>query len=223
LEMIKNSSVPAVSLRNVSVSFEGRTLLRAFDLELGAGEKVVLAGRSGSGKTTLLRALLGFYVPDAGTVSIAGLELNADTVAAVRQRISWLPQQAEPGADTVREALCLPLEFKRNHASAANFKDARLQAVLQQVGLEAIDLESETSRLSGGEKQRLAIARALLLDRPLWLVDEPTSSLDAETKTMVMDCILGTAERTVLSVSHDTEFLARFDRVVHVGGQSTHE
>jgi ABC-type transport system involved in cytochrome bd biosynthesis fused ATPase/permease subunit len=218
LDTTINSSTSAISIRDVSVSFGGRKLLSGFDLELKLGDKVALAGRSGSGKTTLLRALLGFYVPEMGTVSAVGLCVNAANVAAIRQSITWLPQQAEPGADTVREALCLPLEFVSNDAMTDHFTDSRMQEVLQQVGLEDIALGSESSRLSGGEKQRLAIARALLLDRPLWLVDEPTSSLDAETKTMVMDCILGAPERTVLSISHDEEFLARFNRVVYLGG-----
>jgi ABC-type transport system involved in cytochrome bd biosynthesis fused ATPase/permease subunit len=218
-----NSSTPAISIQGVRVSFEERTLLSDFDLELRNGEKVTLAGRSGSGKTTLLRALLGFYTPALGELSVAGLPVDAAHVATVRQRISWLPQQAEPGADTVREALCLPLEFKNNHANEGHFTEQHMQQALQQVGLEALDLGSEASRLSGGEKQRLAIARALLLDRPIWLVDEPTSSLDAETKAMVMHCILNSPERTVLAISHDDEFLARFDRVVHVGKQVDHE
>jgi putative ABC transport system ATP-binding protein len=217
-----HSFTSAISIRGVSVTFGGRQLLSGFDLELKPGEKVVLAGRSGSGKTTLLRALLGFYVPDVGTVSVGGLHVSATNVASVRQWLGWLPQQAEPGADTVREALCLPLEFKSNNEIAGGFSDLRLQEVLRQVGLERIDLESESSRLSGGEKQRLAIARALLLDRPIWLVDEPTSSLDAETKVLVMDCILGATERTILAISHDEEFLRRFDRVVYVDGGSQH-
>ncbi|MBT62205.1 MAG: hypothetical protein CML13_03240 [Puniceicoccaceae bacterium] len=101
-------------IRELSLSFERRTLLSGFDLEIGAGEKVVLSGRSGSGKTTLLRALLGFHMPATGSLSVAGLPVDAAHVAALRQGISWLPQQAEPGADTVHAALCLPLEFSCN-------------------------------------------------------------------------------------------------------------
>lgn len=218
-----NNTQPAITISDLRISFEGRTLLSGFDLELAAGEKVALAGRSGSGKTTLLRSLLGFYLPEVGTLSVAGLQVNATNVATIRRCISWLPQQSEPGADTVYEALCLPLEFKNNHSAEARFADSRLREVLAQVGLDALDLNAETSRLSGGEKQRLAIARALLLDRPLWLVDEPTSALDAETKAMVMNCIFNSSERTVLAISHDAEFLAHFERVVHVGGESDHE
>ncbi|WPJ94036.1 ATP-binding cassette domain-containing protein [Coraliomargarita algicola] len=217
-----NSSVPALMIRELSIFFEGRPLLSDFSLELRAGEKVALAGRSGAGKTTLLRALMGFCVPAAGSLSVAGLAVDAANVAAVRQCINWLPQQAEPGADTVREALCLPLEFKRNQALAARFTDVKLHEVLQAVGLAALDLAADARRLSGGEQQRLALARALLLDRPVWLVDEPTSSLDAETKTAVMDCILASPERTVLAISHDAEFLARFNRVVRVGEDGQH-
>jgi putative ABC transport system ATP-binding protein len=222
-KMMINSSRPAISICELTVSFEGRTLFNSFDLELNTGEKVALAGRSGSGKTTLLRSLLGFQQLQTGRISIAGLMVNTDNVATIRRYINWLPQQSEPGADTVDEALCLPLEFKNNHAEEAHFAESCLREVLAQVGLDTLDLNTETNRLSGGEKQRLAIARALLLDRPIWLVDEPTSSLDAETKAMVMNCILGSNERTVLAISHDAEFLARFDRVVHVGRANDHE
>lgn len=114
------------------------------------------------------------------------------------------------GADSVRDALLLPFQFKAHRGQCPT--ETQLQDVLQRLQLPADIVEHASSKISGGEKQRIALARGLLLGKKLYLLDEVTSALDAESKQAVFD-VFAEPELTVLSVSHDPEWLARCDVV----------
>lgn len=204
-----------------SVRVNNKTLLSAVSFTLNAGEKAVLCGKSGSGKSTVLKTLLGLLTVTSGKVYFQEKPLDSATIKTIRRHAAYIGQEPVLGADTVREALLLPFQFKahRDHQPT----DARIEAVLEQLCLPADILKQDSNRISGGEKQRIALARGLLLDKNLYLLDEVTSALDAVSKQAVFDVFANPA-LTVLSVTHDPEWIARCDKVLELeDGRLTQE
>ena len=188
----------AIRLVGVTVRFEGRSVLEDFCLEVRRGEKVVLVGPPGCGKTTVLRCVLGFVVPQQGEVFVEGEQVTAQSVWELRRRMAYVAQDVELGPGTVREALERPMRFRAN---------VHLRGNLQQ----------ETSALSGGQRQLVALIGAILLDRPIMLLDEPTANLDEATARAVAEYFRQREDLTVLAVTHHRH---RFDvgaRIVRMG------
>jgi len=197
----------------VSVSVRDKTILSGISFMLCAGEKVVLYGKSGSGKSTVLKTLLGLLTVTGGTVYFQEKPLDSATIQSIRRHTVYIGQEPVLGADSVRDALLLPFQFKAQRTHKPT--EARLLAVLEQLRLPASILKQQSSRISGGEKQRVALARGLLLGKHLYLLDEVTSALDMESKLAVFDVFANT-ELTVLSVAHDPDWLERCDRVLEL-------
>ncbi|MCC6669591.1 MAG: ABC transporter ATP-binding protein [Planctomycetes bacterium] len=211
----------AVRLRGVTKSYrEGertRVVLARLDLDVAQGETVVLLGRSGSGKSTLLNLIAGIDRPDAGTVHVAGTELAAlDETARTlfrRRHVGFVFQffNLIPTL-TVLENLLLPLELNRRGGPAAL---AHARELLAEVGL-GDRAASYADVLSGGEQQRLALARALVHEPELVLADEPTGNLDEHTGADVLRLLqrlVRARGRTLLLVTHSREPLAMADRI----------
>ena len=215
---------PAVELRRLSKTFrEGeseRVVFRDVDATIRTSEIVVLVGRSGSGKSTLLNLISGIDRPSAGTVVVAGTDLSSiDEQARTlfrRRHLGFIFQffNLIPLL-TVEENLLLPLELTGKADAAGK---ARARKLLQRVGL-GDRARSYPDRLSGGEQQRLAVARALVHDPPLILADELTGNLDADTAADVLDLLDGLARetrRTVVMVTHSREVMGVADRIFTV-------
>src|SRR4051794_36896161 len=204
---------PLVSLRSVCKSYvEGgaeRVVLAGVNAELFAGEFVVLLGKSGSGKSTLLNVLSGIDLPSSGEVVALGSSLtsmNEEERTLFRRRYVGFIFQSYNLIPTltVEENLLLPLEL-RGEAGGPAMRKAR--ALLTELGLET-RRDSPPDVLSGGEQQRIAVARALIHEPALVLADEPTGNLDDRTGREVLDLIdrlTRQAERTVLVVTHDSD------------------
>lgn len=195
-----------------------RAVFDALDLELAAGECVVLYGRSGSGKTTLLNLVGGIDRPDAGRVEVDGTRLDTlDEEARTRfrrARIGFVHQffNLLPTL-TVYENLLLPLELNARADAAGH---ARAGALLEEVGL-AGRRDSFPDRLSGGEQQRVAVARAVIHEPRLLLADEPTGNLDSETGAVVLALLhrlARTAGHALLLATHSREAASIADRVL---------
>jgi putative ABC transport system ATP-binding protein len=217
-------SEPLVRVRGLTKSYrEGdrhRTIFRAFDADLARGELVVLLGRSGSGKSTLLNLLSGIDLPDAGSVVVDGVDLTAAnerqrtlfrrrSIGFVFQFFNLIPTL------TVSENLRLPLELLGRDDGAGR---ARIDELLAAVGL-ADRAASFPDRLSGGEQQRVAVARALVHDPQLILADEPTGNLDLETGLAVLellDRLTRQAGKTLVMVTHSQEVVGLADRVFRI-------
>ncbi|MBN1517164.1 ATP-binding cassette domain-containing protein [Candidatus Sumerlaeota bacterium] len=183
-------------------------------MTVGHGEHVALNGPSGCGKTTLLRCVLGFATPDAGAIRVDGEALDARTVWELRQRIAYVPQSPEFGDGTVEEVLHRPFAYKANAALAANV--SRAPELLKRLRLPDDAMSKQTGDLSGGEKQRLALVVALLLERKMLLLDEPTAALDGEAKAAALELLREQSDMAILSVSHDEALRKTAARVVNI-------
>jgi putative ABC transport system ATP-binding protein len=182
-------------------------------LQIFPGEKLVVRGPSGCGKSSLLKCVVGAFPILEGSVRIDGMELCAKNIAEIRARIAFIGQEPILGAENVREALLLPFSFKAHHEKEPIEKT--IVQTLERLHLSASILDKPSKRISGGEKQRIAIARALLLGKNIFLADETTSALDPESKAATMDELFRPGT-TLLSVSHDPDWIGRCDRIVGI-------
>lgn len=203
----------------VSVAVNGKTLLSDVSFALRAGEKAVLRGKSGSGKSTVLKTLLGMYSLAAGSIYFNGQPLTVKSLQNIRRSAAYVGQEPILGADTVREALLLPFQFKAHRHLHPS--DERLKQALQRLQLPIELLNRDCAAISGGEKQRLALARCLLLDKSVYLLDEVTSALDQDSKQAVFE-VFSDPRFTVLAVAHDADWLQRSQTVFEMrAGQLT--
>ncbi|MFA4512841.1 thiol reductant ABC exporter subunit CydC [Xanthomonas perforans] len=195
-----------LQLQQVSFAWPGsvRPVLHALDLTLAPGERIAISGDSGSGKSTVLALLLRLRDPQAGQLRYAGIDLRHLAQAQWHQRIAWLPQNAPVFAGSVRDNLLI---------GDAAADDAALWQVLQQVRLGAwasandgLDtwVGENGATLSAGQARRLALARALLRDAPILLLDEPTDGLDVDTAhALLVDLAAALGERSLVMITHD--------------------
>ncbi|MBV7245750.1 thiol reductant ABC exporter subunit CydD [Streptomyces sp. MW-W600-10] len=207
-----------LELADVTVRHEGRAepSLDAASLTVEPGETVALVGPSGVGKSTLLNVVLGFAVPDEGHVRVGGRDLAELDPDRWRSRIAWVPQRPHLFADTIAENVRLARPDADDEAVLAALRDAGaydfVAALPDGMGTA---LGEDGAGLSAGQRQRLALARAFLADRPVLLLDEPTASLDGESEAGIVDAVRRLATgRTVLLVVHRPALLAVADRVV---------
>ena len=203
-------------IEGLGVRHAPRWILQGFDLRMKAGEKVVLAGPSGSGKSTLLQAILGLVVPQKGTIHVCGQPVDGVGVWEARRRLAYVAQEPDLGAGTVREMLEQPLTYKANAACRGHL--SRVPVLMRRFHLPEALLDKECASLSGGEKQRFALISALLLDRPVMLLDEAMSALDRDNRQAVAAYFDEVGDRTVLAVAHDGDWPGFSRRVLRVSG-----
>ena len=201
-------TTPMISFAGVSKWFDGFQALRGVDGEVARGETVVLCGPSGSGKSTLIRTVNRLETVQEGRITADGVEVsgNAVDVNALRRKIGFVFQALNlfphlPAIDNVALPLVRVLGRPKREARE------KAAALLERVGL-SHRLENWPAELSGGEQQRVAIARTLALDPPIILLDEPTSALDPEMVGGVLAIIRGLADggRTIMCVTHEMGF-----------------
>jgi cystine transport system ATP-binding protein len=218
-----------VQVRGLSKRFGQLEVLKRIDLTIHRGEVVVIMGPSGSGKTTLLRCINFLEEPDAGTVTVCGLEVpcggktggrdRSRRIREIRMRAGMVFQQFNlfPHMTALGNVIEGPITVRRMRRADAVALGERL---LARVGL-ADKRDEYPSRLSGGQKQRVAIARALAMEPEVVLFDEPTSSLDPELHEEVLQAMRGLARdgMTMIVVTHETRFARDVaDRVLFMDG-----
>ena len=204
-----------VPLRVEDVTVDGRAgpVLQGLRLRVGPAETVGVRGPSGAGKSTLLDLLLGLRRPERGRVTVGGVDLADVDPASWWERIAWVPQRPVLIVGTVADNLRLARPEASDDDVIAAARAARLDVALD------TGVGERGTGLSTGQQRRVALARALLADRPLLLLDEPTEGVDAETEAAIVAALPGVlAGRSAVVVSHRETVLAACDRVVEVVG-----
>ncbi|TCW16714.1 ATP-binding cassette subfamily C protein CydC [Raoultella sp. BIGb0138] len=206
----------ALTFNQVSFSYPQQTTpaLENISLQIAPGEHIAILGRTGCGKSTLLQLLTRAWDPAQGEILLNDRPLTQLNEATLRQAMSVVPQRVHLFSATLRDNLLL---------AAPQASDTQLMNTLQRVGLDKLLEDGGLNswlgeggrQLSGGELRRLAIARALLHDAPLMLLDEPTEGLDATTESQILDLLAEVmSEKTVLMVTHRLRGLARFNQII---------
>ncbi|MFF5104827.1 thiol reductant ABC exporter subunit CydD [Streptomyces sp. NPDC000134] len=215
----------ALSFEGVTVRYPGRSADAVSDVSFTVepGETVALVGPSGAGKSTLLDVLLGFVRPAEGRVRIGGADLTGLDPARWHAQVAWVPQCPHLYAATIAENVRLARPDADDTAVRRALRDAGALAFVEELpqGLETV-LGEDGAGLSAGQRQRLALARVFLADRPVLLLDEPTAALDGGTEAEIVAAVRRLARgRTVLLVVHRPALLEVADRVVKLAEPAT--
>ena len=218
-----------VTFDGVYFSYQEEMVLRDIHLEVNAGEVLALAGTSGGGKTSLVNLIPRFYDVSSGSICIDGLDIRKASVASLRKQIAIVTQEPILFNDTVRNNIA----YGRRNASDEDIIAAARAAYAYDF-IQGFPNGFDTSigelgtRLSGGEKQRICIARALLKDAPILILDEATSSLDTESEKLVQKALENLMQgRTTFVIAHRLSTIAHANRIIvivngRIAEQGTH-
>lgn len=220
------TDTPILTLKDVRYRWPGRASfgLEIPDFALRRSETVLLLGQSGSGKSTLLSLICGTILADAGAVCVAGTDIaslsagqrdrfRAEHIGLIFQQFNLLPYAS------VRDNILLPLRFAPARRARVTDAAAVAQGLCLGLGLPPDAIAAQAGKLSVGQQQRVAAARALIGAPPLIVADEPTSALDAATQATFLELLFAQARSagsTLLMVSHDARLAPHFDRVVEM-------
>lgn len=221
---MSTGDTPAVRFEHVTTVLGGRAVLDDLSFDVAPGESLCVLGRSGTGKSVTLKTIMGLMVPDAGRVFVEGEEVtdaDREALSDIRQRLGFLFQNAALfDSITVGENVAFPL---RRHTDYDDREIAEIvEAKLAQVGLDA-DIDKMPADLSGGMRKRVGLARAMALDPPILLVDEPSAGLDPITADEIDDLLCGLRdehETTLIVVTHNIPSARKVGRrlmVLHEG------
>jgi ATP-binding cassette subfamily B protein len=205
------------------VSFQyipGQLVLRRVDLNVYPGQKVAIVGRTGAGKSTLVSLLPRFYDPKSGRVTIDGIDIREFKLKSLRRQIAMVLQPPLVFPLTIRENLIYgrPEATEEEVVNAAQLARIHETIVTLPEGYDTV-VGEQGATLSEGEKQRLTIARAILFNAPILILDEPTSSVDAETEALIMEGLRElTAGRTTFIIAHRLSTVRQADLIVVVRG-----
>ncbi len=224
VEVADRPGAPALIVRRPSVVFEDvvfgyekeRTILHGLSFEVPAGSHVAIVGPSGAGKSTIARLLFRFYDPTSGRILIDGQDIAAVTQASLRAHIGIVPQDSVLFNDTIGYNIAYGREGATNDDIVAAAAAASITSLIERLpdGFET-EVGERGLKLSGGEKQRVAIARTLVKDPPILLLDEATSALDSRTEQDILRTLREVSEnRTTLAIAHRLSTIADADRIL---------
>jgi len=197
-----------------SVKF--KDILQIEDLQINEGEITCIVGRSGGGKSTFLRLLNNMVSSDKGKILFKGKEIEDYNPINLRREVSMMPQNPVIFSGSIRDNFDITLNYNDEYAMA----DEKYEKVLRKVGLADHNLDEDADKLSGGEKQRLALARILILDPDILLLDEPSSALDEETERLIIEMVvkcMREKDGTLIMVTHSKAIAEKYgDRIITI-------
>ena len=203
-----------IELENVSFSYEaGKPVLNGINVIFHKGSKTAVIGRNGSGKTTVINLLTRLYEPDAGRILLNGIDIADIPLQAYRDMVSIVSQQIYLFNDTIRNNICLYKQTDERSLMAA-CEESGLGGFISEVSLDYV-VGQNGAMLSGGQKQKIAMARALVHDKPIIIFDEATSNADAYSEQQI-NGLLHTMlkDKTVIVITHKREILSEVDQIV---------
>jgi len=194
-----------IRFEHVSLNFRGKSIFEDLNIRIKTGEKACVSGESGRGKTSLLKLIQGYVLPDSGSIVINDDVVSPKTVHRLRKEMAWIPQNINLPVNNGQELMQL-LDISEKKKDITIF--------MEKLGLESDILDKDLSKISGGQKQRMAISIVLSLDRPIILMDEPTSSLDGKSIHHLMEVVDSLKDKTILSASHHQAWIDYSDKVI---------
>lgn len=189
-----------IEFSNINLKYEDKTIFKDFNLSIEEGEKVIILGKSGNGKSSLIKMLLGFQSFDSGSIIYNNKIVLDSDFRNLRNNFAYVNQDVTLRQGNVRGVLKEISEFSNNTYNG-DFDDKLADYFDFSVSL----LDKNVEELSGGERQRLGIIIAIMLDRPIFLLDEVTSSLDRALKEKTVN-YFAESHKTVISISHDSQW-----------------
>ena len=206
-----------INFENVNFSYQesNEKVLHGIDLKINGGETVALVGHSGAGKSTIMNLIPRFYDPASGNISIDNQSINKTSLSSLRSQISMVNQETILFDDTIEANVAYAKDHCTKEQVIEACKYSHAHEFIERLPSKYDTLIGENgTRLSGGEKQRLSIARAILKNTPIILLDEATSSLDADTEQKIQDAIMYlTKNRTTLIIAHRLSTIFKADRI----------
>ena len=224
-----NTNVGKIAIRNLSFQYEERKIIDGLSLSIQKGEKIAFVGESGSGKSTLIRILLGLLKYNQGEVRLGDMELKEICLNNLYDRVSYLSQDAPVFDGTIKENLVFEKQVSEEQMLGV-LREVQLSHLVENLA-EGLNTEigEKGTCLSGGEKQRLALARLWFEDSELVILDEATSAMDNLTEENVMKSVMQKMkDKTVIAIAHRLNSIAGFDRIIlfkegRIVGQGTFE
>ena len=224
-----NGDIGEITIKNLSFQYEERKIIDNLSLSIKKGEKIAFVGESGSGKSTLIKIILGLLKYNEGNVSVGDMELRDICLNDLYHKVSYLSQDAPVFDGTIKENLVFEKNVSKEQITRALSK-VQLAYLIENVaeGLDA-EIGEKGTCLSGGEKQRLALARLWFEDSELVILDEATSAMDNLTEENVMRAVIQKLkQKTVIAIAHRLNSIAGFDRIIvfkdgRIVGQGTFE
>lgn len=206
-----------LAVNDITVRFGDECVLDRFSCEVSRGEFVCISGVSGCGKTSLLKALIGFVPTSCGVIKVGGYDLNEKTCNIIRKNVLYLPQELSFPCDGLNDFVVQVLRMGGDRDVQKD--NDGLYKNLSMLGLEKDILNKCFSEISGGQRQRVALATLALLDKELWLLDEPTAALDVVSRDLVIDFLLARQRegKTIVVVSHDACFASHCTKLIRLG------
>ena len=201
-----------LQIENASIAYGNDVLFSGFNLHLKRGEIASISGPSGCGKTSLLNAILGFIPLKEGRIILNGILSEKSNIDLIRKQIAWIPQELALPLEWVKDMVQLPFGLKANRNTP--FSETQLSACFEDLGLERELYYKRVNEISGGQRQRMMIAVASMIGKPLIIVDEPTSALDSGSTERVLAFFRCQAKKgsAILAVSHDRVFAEGCDQ-----------
>tara|TARA_Y100000591_G_C21657090_1_gene605853 strand:- start:27 stop:902 length:876 start_codon:yes stop_codon:yes gene_type:complete len=224
IEIKDNRNLPDLEIKNCDIAFKDigfkyqstdKRAIKQINMEIGGGSMTAFVGHSGAGKSTIINLLPRFYDPQQGIISIDGQDISKITLNSLRKNISLVSQDIILFDDTIKNNIAYANSLASKEEIIEACKFAAASEFIEKLPAKYDTLIGENGvRLSGGQKQRLSIARAILKKSPIILLDEATSSLDADSEEIVQNAIINlTKNKTTLVIAHRLSTIHKANKI----------